>query len=134
MMTIVPSTASGSGRRTAANGRNASTASPANAPDHLVRGPDIRSIELRENDPPHGMPPTAAAARLGTPWLTSSGSALQRRRSSEAKRRAMDAASVNPMSAITAPGSSSSGSRPHGSSSSVNGRKPPGMSPTTAAG
>ena len=53
-ITIVASTASGSGESTEATGRKASTTSPVIAPLARVRAPALWLSALRENEPPTG--------------------------------------------------------------------------------
>jgi hypothetical protein len=93
---------------------NATTASAAIIPLHVVRAPASRLSALREKEPPIGKPPTTNEVRLPAPCETNSRFASQRRRSIAAKLRAIDDGSMKPTSAITTPGMIRCGSCDHG--------------------
>ena len=103
------------------------------APDHRLVAPAARFSEERDSDPPVGYPLAKPAARLASPWPTSSRFGSQRCRSSAANRRAMATGSAKPTTAMTAPGTSSWGSADH-TRSRLTGGRPVGMSPTSSPG
>ncbi len=110
---------------------------PVMAPLHRVRPPASRFTDVRAKDPPTGKAPERPAARLATPWLTSSRLASQRSRSVAANVRLIAAGSANPTSATTKAGTRRARVSPHGRSIEKGGspvgtvsRTSPGYQPT----